>query len=147
VNELVSLAIQVAAKHGLDPVLVCSVVEQESAWDTFAVRFEPPFLEKYIKPIAQHMPPTEEMTRSMSFGLMQLMGEVARELGFAGHFLTSLCDPATGLEYGCRHLKNKLDHAGGDVTNALLAWNGGGNPNYAKEVLGRAWHYRSQTSV
>ena len=140
-DALVSLAKQVAAKHGLEPHLVCAVVEQESAWDTFAARFEEGFLEKYIKPIAQHMPPTEEMTRSMSFGLMQLMGEVARELGFAGHFLTSLCDPATGLEYGCRHLKNKLDHAGGDVTKALLAWNGGAKPSYPSEVLARMGRY------
>jgi soluble lytic murein transglycosylase-like protein len=28
---------------GLDPALVCSVVEQESAWDAHAIRYEPAF--------------------------------------------------------------------------------------------------------
>jgi soluble lytic murein transglycosylase-like protein len=144
VNEaLLSLAREVAAKHGLDPQLVCSVVEQESAWDTFAVRYEPAFFAKYVAPLYTNnkVSVTEAYARSVSWGLMQVMGEVARERGFAGNFLSSLCDPATGLEYGCRHLASRLAIAKGDVTKALLLWNGGGNPNYASEVLARMGHY------
>jgi soluble lytic murein transglycosylase-like protein len=32
-DQLIALAKQVAARHGLDPVLVCAVIEQESGWD------------------------------------------------------------------------------------------------------------------
>lgn len=137
--ELVALARAIAEKHGLDPVLVCAVIEQESAWDTWAIRAEPAFDERYVKPL--HKTPTEEWGRSISWGLMQLMGEAARERGYTGPF-AQLCDPATGLEWGCVHLKGKLAAAGGDVARALQLWNGGGNPNYAAEVIARMERYR-----
>ena len=38
-----------------------------------------------------------------SWGLMQVMGAVAREYGFKD-WLPKLCDVATGLQYGCKHL-------------------------------------------
>ena len=39
-----ALAKKWATKYGLDPLIVCAVIEQESAWNPFAVRFEPEFL-------------------------------------------------------------------------------------------------------
>lgn len=137
-EELVALAKDTAARHGLDPVLVCAVVEQESTWDPWAIRAEPTFDERYVKPM--HKTPTEEWARSMSWGLMQLMGESARERGYTGP-IPALCDPATGLEWGCVHLKGKLAAAGGNVTKALLLWNGGGNQQYAAEVETRMPQY------
>ena len=65
------------------------------------------------------------------------MGQVAREHGFSGKFLSALCDPATGLDAGCAVLASKLATASGEVTRALELWNGGANPNYAAEVLAR----------
>ena len=138
-TELIALAKATAERHGLDPVLVCAVVEQESGWNPWSIRAEPAFDERYVKPM--HKTPTEEWARSMSWGLMQLMGEAARERGYKGD-LAALCDPAIGLEWGCVHLKGKLAAAGGDVTKALLLWNGGGNPNYASEVIARMEGYR-----
>ncbi len=130
-----------AAQYSLDPALVCAVVEQESypPWNPWSVRAEPAFDQRYVKPL--HKTPTEEWARSMSWGLMQVMGEVARELGYTGD-LPALCDPFTGLEWGCVQLRRKFDAAGGDATKALLAWNGGGNPNYAAEVMARVANYR-----
>jgi len=130
-----------AANHKLDPALVCAVVEQESNWDTDACRFEPEFEKKYILPMHEKMPPTEEMMRAVSFGLMQVMGEVARELHFAGPFLTRLCDPDVGLDYGCAHLVRKIASKDGDIRKGLLAYNGGRNPNYAEEVMARMPSY------
>lgn len=138
--ELVQLAKQTAAKYGLDPVLVCAVIEQESSWNTWASRFEPRFLARYVQPLGLS-DLTETQLRSFSFGLMQLMGEVARELGYKGP-LTQLCDPPVGLVLGCQHLANKLKVAGGDVPKALLLWNGGGNPAYPDQVLARMDNYK-----
>lgn len=132
-----------AVNHKLDPALVCAVVEQESQWNPEAIRFEPEFEKKYILPMHQQMQPTEEMTRAMSFGLMQVMGEVARELHFAGPFLTRLCDPDVGLDYGCAHLVRKIASKDGDVSEGLKAYNGGWNPNYADEVLARMHRYQA----
>ena len=75
----------------------------------------------------------------MSWGLMQVMGQVAREHGFGGE-LSSLCLPLNGLEIGCLVLDGKIAHAG-TIREGLQAWNGGGNPSYADEVLARTSKY------
>jgi soluble lytic murein transglycosylase-like protein len=77
----------------------------------------------------------------MSWGLMQVMGQVARENGFTDHYLSGLCDPAAGVDLGCRVLRKKLDAAKGDTAQGLLLWNGGANPNYPVEVLARRTSY------
>ena len=144
--EIIELARHIAATHGLDPALVCAVVEQESAWNPWAVRYEPGFLSRYVAPLytAGKLTATEAYTRSMSWGLMQVMGQVARESGFADQSLTELCDPETGLEFGCRNLAALVARARGDVAAALLAWNGGANSNYPVEVLARMRNYSSK---
>jgi soluble lytic murein transglycosylase-like protein len=143
--EIIELARSIASAHELDPALVCAVIEQESAWNPWAVRYEPAFLSRYIAPLytAGKISATEAYTRSMSWGLMQVMGQVAREFGFDAGSLPELCDPATGVDLGCRVLAKRLERARGDVPAALLAWNGGGNPNYPTEVLARMRNYSS----
>jgi soluble lytic murein transglycosylase-like protein len=128
-----------AQLHGLDPTVVCAIVEQESDWNPWAMRFEPAFEARYIDKL--NLGVTEKTARSISLGLMQLMGEDARELGFSAQFLSPLCDPETGLHWGCRHLSVHMGKAGNDVHAALLLWNGGGNPNYPAEVLARKANY------
>jgi soluble lytic murein transglycosylase-like protein len=140
---LVTLARKVAAAHSLDPALVCAVVEQESGWNPWAIRYEPLFFSKYVAPqyTNNKISASEAYARGFSWGLMQVMGQVARETGFDALFLSALCDPEQGLSIGCKVLRKKLDAAAGDTTRALLAWNGGGNPAYAAQVLARRPHY------
>lgn len=137
---LIALARAAAAAHALDPALVCAVVEQESAWDPHAIRYEPAFRMRYVAPLG--LSATEEIARSISWGLMQLMGQLARERGFTGHFLSALCDPAAGLDVGCLVLASKLAAAGGEVAQALALWNGGASATYAPDVLARVAKYR-----
>ncbi len=138
-DGLIALARSIAARHSLDPALVCAVVEQESSWEIFAIRYEPTFRTRYVSPLG--LPATEEIARSISWGLMQVMGQVAREHGFTGKSLAALCDPANGLEIGCAVLAAKLSAAAGDIPRALELWNGGANPGYAPQVLARIPHY------
>ena len=138
--DLIALALSSAQQYSLDPALVCAVVEQESAWDTHAIRYEPSFRSRYVAPLG--LPPTEEIARSISWGLMQVMGQVAREHGFSGKFLSSLCEPPSGLGTGCAVLASKKAAAGGALSRALELWNGGSNPGYAAEVLARIARYR-----
>ena len=144
--EIIDLARHIAREHALDPALVCAVIEQESAWNPWAVRYEPGFLSRYIAPLytAGKLSATEAYTRAMSWGLMQVMGQVAREFGFKEASLTELCDPATGIEFGCRILAARLARAKGDASAALLAWNGGADANYPAEVLARKRNYSSR---
>jgi soluble lytic murein transglycosylase-like protein len=138
-SDLVSLAILIAQQHSLEPALVCAVVEQESSWETHALRYEPAFRSRYVAPLG--LSPTEEISRSISWGLMQVMGQVAREHGFSEKFLSALCEPANGLTIGCVVLASKLSGANGDISRGLALWNGGANPNYASEVIARVAHY------
>jgi soluble lytic murein transglycosylase-like protein len=138
-DALIALARAAAAQHRLAPTLVCAVVDQESSWDPFAMRYEPAFRARYVAPL--QLTPSEEIARSISWGLMQVMGQLARERGFAGEFLTALCNPATGLSVGCAALAAKIADASGDTARGLALWNGGANPNYAAEVTARIAKY------
>src|ERR1700681_1894587 len=132
-EPLIALARDAAAVHHLDPILVCGLIERESSWDPWKIRYEDGFYTHYIeKLIAQHelADPTEERARAFSWGLGQIMGEEARERGYKGH-LAMLCDPATGIEWTCVVLARKLETASGNVAGALQLYNGGGNPNYS----------------
>ncbi|HKN60650.1 MAG TPA: transglycosylase SLT domain-containing protein [Candidatus Acidoferrales bacterium] len=139
--DLIALVRAVAANHKLDPAVVCAVADQESSWNPYAIRYEPAFRSRYVAPLG--LPPTEEVARSISWGLMQVMGQVAREHGFSGKFLSALCDPESGLEAGCTALAAKIEIADGDITRALSLWNGGANPLYVQEVLAKLESYHS----
>jgi soluble lytic murein transglycosylase-like protein len=141
--HLIAVARKAAASQSLDPALVCGVVEQESGWNPWAMRYEPLFFAKYVAPLYTNnkISASEAYARGFSWGLMQVMGQVAREAGFDALFLSALCDPEQGLAIGCKILRKKFDVADGDAPRALLAWNGGANPAYAAEVLARKPHY------
>jgi soluble lytic murein transglycosylase-like protein len=117
----------IARKHQLPEQLVAAIVQVESGGDRFAMRHEPayPWLWDVARraprattslTASRRLPPddftappgvsklTEWMGQQTSWGYMQVMGAVARELGFAGRFFTELCDPMEGLNYGCLHL-------------------------------------------
>jgi soluble lytic murein transglycosylase-like protein len=137
---LTNLAKDQAKQFSLGPALVCAVVEQESEWNPWAIRSEKAFEVRYIDPMGLKNV-TEVWSRSMSWGLMQLMGETAREFGFTGKYLSQLCEPPTGLLWGCKKLRRCFDLHPNDNEKALLAYNGGSNPNYDNEVLARVRKY------
>jgi len=91
---------------------VLGIIKQESNGATWANRFEPTFkswlmtrlgadIKKFGNSISRD---TELHNRATSFGLMQIMGQTARERGFSGEFLTELCKPEIGLRYGIKHI-------------------------------------------
>ncbi|MGB2899307.1 MAG: lytic transglycosylase domain-containing protein [Candidatus Acidiferrum sp.] len=142
-SQLLTLARHAAETRALEPGLVCAVIEQESAWNPWAMRYEPAFFTKYVAPLYTNnkITATEAYARGFSWGLMQVMGQVARESGFDAQFLSALCDPEQALAVGCKVLRKKFDAASGDTTRALLAWNGGANALYPAQVLARRAHY------
>ena len=145
-DDMILLADTVARAHGVDPALVKAVCHYESAnWQTWATRFEPRFFERYIKTM-KGISISEMHARATSWGLMQVMGQVAREYGFAGRFLAELCDPATGIEYGVRKFGRELARNSGDIRKTLLAYNGGGDAGYPARVLAYVDSYRIETA-
>lgn len=95
-DALRELATAAARRHGLDPGLVLAVVSVESA-------FRP-----------------EAVSRKGAQGLMQLMPATAASLGVKDAF-----DPVENLDGGSRHLGSLLTLYGGDLVNALAAYNAG----------------------
>lgn len=138
------MAHDAARAHDLPPEIVCAVIEQESGWDRWAARYEPAFYQRYIEPLlagSGSFDETEAHMRAFSWGLMQVIGQVAREHRFSASSLAQLCEPGAGLEIGCRVLAAKLAAAEGNIPRALLLWNGGGNRGYPDAVLARTHNY------
>lgn len=112
-NHLISIVKQIAAEYNLPGDVVCGIVETESNWNPFAARYEPAFYVRYVPAT----PPifglisreTERVLRATSFGLMQVMGQTARDMGCKLPFLTALVDADTGVDYGCKYLAKQRD--------------------------------------
>jgi len=97
-----------ADKYDLPYGLIAAIIRVESSGNTWAMRYEPTFMVllngKQWPVFGAVSHDTEVHARSTSWGLMQVMGQVARERGFEGVFLSELCKPQLGIEYGCRQL-------------------------------------------
>lgn len=133
-----ALAGKYAAKYALDLPLLCALIHHESSWNPWAFRYEPLFFSHYIQPLVNNgtvKSMSEATARASSFGLMQILGQVAREHGFSGPFLTELCDPDVGLDYGCKKFQQSIVAHPNDVRASLLAYNGGGALDYPDLVL------------
>lgn len=109
-----------STRFGIPPKIVSAIIEVESERNPWATRHEPhyrflwnvsqgepwhgqdtPHQFPHFKPASAH---TEYMAQKTSWGMMQVMGAVARELGFTRPFLSELCDPDVGVYYGCKLL-------------------------------------------
>ena len=110
--DLLRMVHQEATRAGLQPELVLSVIQVESAFDRFAL--------SYVG--AQ--------------GYMQVMPFWKNEIGRAED---NLMDTRTNLRYGCTILKHYLDREKGNLIRALARYNGSlGKTKYPEKVL-MAW--------
>jgi len=91
-----SLIREAAKRYRLEPGLIRSVMQTESAYNPVAV------------------------SRAGAMGLMQLMPDLAVELGVINPF-----DPRENIMAGARHLRRLLDLHGGNVTLAVASYNAG----------------------
>jgi soluble lytic murein transglycosylase-like protein len=116
-----------ASQNSMDPNLVKSVIQQESAFNPKAV------------------------SSCGAMGLMQLMPETAKALGCGDAF-----DPVQNIQAGTKYLKSLMDRFHGDTSLALAAYNAGagavekynGVPpfaetqNYVKNILANYQAYK-----
>lgn len=148
---------------GIAPSLLLAMIRVESEGDPWAYNPEPPY--RYLwdvrrrapfrrltaAEIASERPPTdfpspatgvdpdaEWWGQQASFGLLQVMGAVARERGYRGRSLLRTCQPGLNIALGATHLRWLLDtQAGGDIWQAVGMYNGGpgfSNPAYIGKV-------------
>jgi hypothetical protein len=95
-TEAESLITAASGKNNISPVLLRSVMKQESGF----------------RPCA--------LSTAGAMGLMQIMPETAADLG-----LTDPFDPAMNVDAGARYLKQMLDRYHGNTALALAAYNAG----------------------
>lgn len=124
--------IQAASEEHEVPVsLIKAICRKESNFITWASRYEPGWkyfldadkITEFCKKTSSSVA-TEKIHQATSWGLMQVMGTVARELGYEGH-LPALCLPEIGLFYGVKKLKKCLSVPGRSVMDAIAAYNAG----------------------
>lgn len=117
--------------HGVDPFLIAAICMAESSGRQDATKFEAhyPYLHKEESWAEKFGCPLEDEKKGQmtSYGLMQVMGAVMREYGFAESFDKAF-DPETNIEYGTRHLANFLKKY--DTPSAIASYNAG-SPRYA----------------
>ena len=95
-----------AARHGVDPALVCAVIKCESGWDEDAV------------------------SHAGAVGLMQVMPATAESLNGLGlvsaadYDPAALADPAVNIEYGCAYLGYLQTHLS-SLDEVVAAYNAG----------------------
>lgn len=146
-NRLKRTIEKVAKRHNLPASLVASIIWKESHGDPLARRYEPDFYLNYIagkskRRLSGHWPAnrseaTERHERATSWGLMQPLLQVCRELGFRGD-AAELFDAETNLDFGCRKLRLCLKRED-TAAQAIARYNG--NPKlhgpraYAADVL------------
>ena len=94
--EVDSYLLNSGTRHGVDPLLLYSVMHQESS-----------FKSRAISPKGAR-------------GLMQLMPLTAARYG-----VTNIFDPRQNIEGGARYLRFLLDHFDGDLNLALAGYNAG----------------------
>lgn len=119
---------QIAARYGLSPELLAAQVMVESSGLPDAFRPELAFYKAYIKGNPNAAAGRYGPLAACSYGLLQIMFEVAAEDGFTGE-PWELFDPFVGLDAGAKHLAKLLARCGGDYHQALAQYNGGTGGN------------------
>lgn len=147
-REIIIAVIDAAKRFGVPPEIMLGITQKESSGDPDAWNPEPPY--RYFFNVKTNTPfrkltAAEELSeippadfpgwrgapvdaewwgQAVSWGLMQVMGGVAREQGFDGRYLTTLTRPAVGLEHGARRFLTMMDRHG-KLPDALAAYNAG----------------------
>lgn len=107
--------------------LLAAIVQTESAGDTLAARFEVNY--KYIVDVKKHAAEnnisqdTELVFQKTSWGLGQVMGGLARELGHQGSLL-HLLEPEIGLKYCALQIK-RLANRHAERSDIIASYNAG----------------------
>lgn len=138
-TELTTLIKAAASRRSLPWELVYAICQVESSLNPSAIRHEPRY--RWLVGDNETMSPTERQDQMTSWGLMQVMGAVARELGHTGP-LSALLDPPTGLFYGCLHLRRF--RAKYDIWPDVIAAYNAGSP---RRVAGQIGPYVNQSYV
>lgn len=122
-----------AKSYGIDDLLVISIAQVESNVNPLSVRYEPKW--KYLLDVEKFAKKnnitadTETVLQSLSYGPMQIMGSVCRELFFQDTLVKLFHMPELAIDLSVKKLKMWLDKYG-NIEDAIACWNGGNRKKY-----------------
>lgn len=129
--SVTSQIIALAPRFKIEPELIAAIIEVESAGTSYAVRYEPKWVYLIdVLTFSKLLGITEDTERTLqmcSWGVMQVMGSVARQHGFNG-YLNRLSEDYFGVYYGCTHLQWLSNSHGWKDDDLISAYNAG-HPN------------------
>lgn len=139
-----------ATKVGIDPHLVEAIIFVESSDCADAFRFEPKFWARYLAKLPEWKGSIPRRVSS-SYGLMQIMFPVAKEMGFVGEPET-LFLPSVNVKWGCKKLQSLLKWSQSFSTvpsdkqlcAAIASYNGGRGGNKPTDEPLRNGKYASK---
>ena len=145
-RQFESKVVEVCKNNNVDPKIFMAIITVESSWDAKAIRYESSF--SYIKnpefyAKKNHITvSTEVILQKCSFGLGQIMGGTARDLGFDGK-LISLVNVYRGTFWAAKYFATRCQKYS-ELTDQIAAYNAGSprknegkyvNQTYVDKVL------------
>jgi len=126
-EELKSLALEISLDYKIDYPLFYSIITVESGWNPKVMRYElsyrwtvrPPDFASALGITYD----TEVQMQKFSYGLCQIMGGKARDLGYGG-FLADLLTPRINLELGAKII-SQLSSKYGYEPDVISSYNQG----------------------
>lgn len=130
-----ALVLKYATQYSVDQNLITAIIEVESNGRALCMRYEPQLFTQYsqlgpltdearaLAKLTNTTYETEMILRASSLGAMQVLGQVARELGHKGPLL-DLCVPEVGVAYGVKklaELKNRFHSWEPDIISGYNA--------------------------
>lgn len=134
-DTLTPLIESIANKYGVDPAIIKGIIQQESAWDVNASRYE------------AHL-------NDSSWGLMQVLLKTAKWiLGNDKLTISDLVNPQINVEAGTKFIASLLKQYKGNIRDAISAYNAGSprrnkdgtyvNQSYVDKVYRNYMMYRT----
>lgn len=146
--------LEAAALHNVPTARLAALVEQESAGEPRAYRYEPTFWTKYLAKRVDYAPPAPGVLAlgawmrrvSASYGLCQIMYATARDFGLPPELPPeALFQPRMNLTLGAKILASHRKRSA-DWRETWLRYNGGGRPAYADEIEARVPRFEALLS-
>lgn len=138
-DEILTLVDEIARSYSVGPPsIVKAIIQQESNFNPHVLRYEPEYKYLYSSSTYAHelgiTVETEIITQKISWGLGQIMGGLARELGFRDH-MNVLLIPEVNIKYIFENIK-RIGHQAVTPTEVFACYNGGMGSLYIKYKTG-----------
>lgn len=134
--------IEASKLYGIDQIFLSALIQTESGGNQYAFRYEPDFSNVHPIPKLQNLwkvpAPTVLMMQKCSYGIAQVMGATAIDLGLLKEscpWPTLLFDPEVCMKYCCKLVLQKMKIYGKEPSLLYASYNAGTPKKLASGVF------------